>query len=101
MNKNIIKSGIVATAFSIGSVLGLSSCETGTSPGETNVGRGEIVEPEETEGVHSTYDEDTTNLEKYYDDADHENHTDNDAEALGDGAYDGEGDGLQRGELDQ
>ena len=72
MNKHIIKS--VVTVLGVGAVLGLSSCETGTSPGEANVYRGEIIEPEDTEGVQSGEEGDTANLEKYYDHADHDDH---------------------------
>ncbi|QCR23514.1 hypothetical protein [Pontibacter sp. SGAir0037] len=51
-------------------LLGLSSCNTGTDPGETNTERSDIQHPQEhganREYSAGTEDKDTTNLEKYY-----------------------------------
>ncbi|ARS37364.1 hypothetical protein [Pontibacter actiniarum] len=98
--KTTILSLTVAAFFACG----LTACDKGTRPGETNVERSDIKDAGEMigeEGDQDTRYEDTDSLEKYYDHADHENHSDNDREALGDGAYDGKGDGIERGELDQ
>ncbi|WP_144266314.1 hypothetical protein [Pontibacter ummariensis] len=106
MNKKSIKSAIFSLAATMMIGLGLVSCNKGTEPGETNVGRGEIYEDEgsmvvpDDEGYETRY-EDTANLEKYYDHTDHENHEDNSNKSLGDGAYDGEGTGVERDEIDQ
>lgn len=104
MNKHNISAailGVAATAFTLG---GLTSCDTGTSPGETNVERSDIRDEGEMVGEEgeqpARYDE-ADSLESHYDHADHENHDDNTNKALGDGAYDGKGDGVKRDEVKQ
>lgn len=70
MNKNQTKAILLAVAFA--GVTGLSACNTGTEPGETNVERSEIREegsmtaddPATTENRDITQD---TLEEKYYD----------------------------------
>lgn len=89
MYKKKIKSTIIASLLMAGTAFAFTSCDTGTSPGETNVERSDIKE----EGSMIESDEkemsEQDKLEKHYDHADHENHDDNDAEVIGDGAYDG------------
>jgi hypothetical protein len=99
MNKNKLKSGIAAVMLSAFAIFGLASCDKGTSPGEVNVERSGIVDPEDTDQVGTPSDTDTTNFERHYDHADHENHDDNDAKVIGDGAYDGKGSGITRDEV--
>lgn len=102
MNKSKINSLILALAVTAVSSFGMAACNTGTEPGETNVERGEIRDEGEMvgeEGDQDTRYEEGDSLERYYDDADHENHEDNTGEAIGDGAYDGKGDGVERDEV--
>ncbi|WP_439881289.1 hypothetical protein ACSX1A_19375 [Pontibacter sp. MBLB2868] len=101
MNKNKLKNTILTITLAGVATIGFSACDKGTEPGETNVERSEIKDAGELVGDddETKRTSDTTNLEKYYDDADHENHEDNTDEAIGDGAYDGKGDGVNRDEV--
>ena len=94
MNIRNIKTLVLPLALSAFVVAGLSSCDTGTDPGETNVERSDIREEgsmvEKDDDPMSEY-RDTTDMESHYDHADHEKHGDNKAKAIGDGAYDGKG----------
>ncbi|MBW7465778.1 hypothetical protein ABID22_001838 [Pontibacter aydingkolensis] len=102
MNIKDIKVLVVASALSMFSVAGLSSCSTGTDPGEINTERSDIKEEgsmiEKDDDPMSEY-RDTTDMESHYDHADHENHDDNRARAIGDGAYDGKGKGVKRDDV--
>ncbi|MDX5422297.1 MAG: hypothetical protein LPK07_01935 [Hymenobacteraceae bacterium] len=99
MNKNKFKAAILSFAAAAFMMFGLSACDKGTEPGETNVERsdirdeGELIEREDVQ-----YGE-ADSLEEHYDHADHEDHEDNTNKAIGDGAYDGKGDGIQRDEV--
>ena len=101
MDMNKLKSAILTLTLTAVASFGFTACDKGTEPGETNVERSEIKDEGELVGDEEEVNRysDTTNLEKYYDDADHENHDDNDREAIGDGAYDGKGDGIERDEV--
>jgi hypothetical protein len=101
MNKNILKSALLSVGALAVASIGLASCDKGTRPGETNVERSEIIDEGELVGDGDDVNRysDTTNLEKYYDHADHDNHDDNKNKVIGDGAYDGKGDGIQRDEV--
>lgn len=104
MHKKKIKSIIIATMLFAGTAFGFTSCDTGTSPGETNVERSEIRE----EGAMVVPDGDRTkadqdSLEKYYDHADHENHDNNSGGAVhaGDGKKHNPKQGIKRNKVDQ
>ncbi|MFD3001188.1 hypothetical protein ACFS7Z_12490 [Pontibacter toksunensis] len=99
MNTRKIKTTILTLATTAIATFGLAACDKNTEPGETNIERsdnleeGSLIDQEE-----SRYD--TTDLEGYYEDADHENHSDNEEEkVIGDGAYDGKGDGIERDDV--
>ncbi|MFD2512893.1 hypothetical protein ACFSRY_03380 [Pontibacter locisalis] len=99
MNK--IKSSLLTLSLAAFAIFGFTACDKGTEPGETNVERSEIRDEGELIGEEedaSRYS-DTSSLESHYDHADHEDHDDNKREALGDGAYDGKGDGIERDEV--
>ncbi|WP_162051603.1 hypothetical protein [Pontibacter pamirensis] len=103
MNTKKIKTTILTLATTAIATFGLAACDKGTEPGETNVGRGDIVEEgslvgEEGENI-SRYDTANASMEEHYDHADHENHDVNEEEGYGDGAYDGPGDGIDRGDV--
>lgn len=101
----MLKDKIKVTALGLGMasflVLGLGSCSKGTEPGETNVERSEIRDEGELVSEDNDAAHDTLSGESHYDHADHENHDDNTNEVIGDGAYDGKGDGVQRDEVQQ
>lgn len=71
----------------------LVACNEGTKPGETSVERGGIKDPDPGEmvgGDDATRYSDTTDLEeKYYGER-------ADTTVIGEGAYDGKGDGKER-----
>ncbi|GAB3826995.1 hypothetical protein [Pontibacter rugosus] len=97
-----IKPTLLSLTVAIMATLSMASCNKGTEPGETNVERSGIVE----EGSLVGSDEDKSNVERdtlvgesHYDHADHEEHEDNNAKVLGDGAYDGKGNGVERDEV--
>jgi hypothetical protein len=101
MNIDKIKPTVIALSFIALMAFGFTACDEGTKPGETNVERSDNLEPGELIGDDDDVNRysDTSNLEKYYDHADHEDHKDNKREAIGDGAYDGKGDGIKRDEI--
>ncbi|MHA6246560.1 hypothetical protein ACXYMU_01380 [Pontibacter sp. CAU 1760] len=98
-----IKSTILALSVMATASLSLGACSKGTEPGDVNVGRGEIKDEGEMIDGDNGYNasSDTTDLEKYYDHADHENHDDNTGKVIGDGAYDGKGTGTERDDIKQ
>ncbi|MBF9251858.1 hypothetical protein I2I11_00980 [Pontibacter sp. 172403-2] len=90
MNTRKIKHSIMVLALSIMSGAALVACNEGTEPGDTNVERGEIKDAGEMVGGDDvTRYSDTTDLEEKY-------YNDSDTAALGDGAYDGKGNGKER-----
>ncbi|MCC9165826.1 hypothetical protein [Pontibacter harenae] len=94
MNKLKIKNYMMALAFSTIVGFGFTSCNKGTEAGETNVERSEIVDTEHSEADQDPAYRDTSNLERHYDHADHENHgdnTDGGAVHAGDGQLDDPG----------
>lgn len=101
MDRNKLKSAILTLTFTAVAGLGFTACDKGTEPGETNVERSEIKDAGEMVGEDEDVNRysDTTNAEKYYDDADHDDHDDNDGKVIGDGAYDGKGNGIERDEV--
>ena len=52
------------------SAIGLASCDTGTSPGETNVERSDVKEASEMNTGHDTDSDTSSNMEDHYDHAD-------------------------------
>ncbi|TPE44860.1 hypothetical protein [Pontibacter mangrovi] len=106
MNTKNIKSTLFALAAGTMISFGMVSCNTGTDPGDTNVDRGEIhdegsmVGREEGEDYTKAKSEQDS-MEQHYDHADHQNHDDNTGKVLGDGAYDGEGNGAERDDVQQ
>jgi hypothetical protein len=96
MNSKKINATLMAVLLSAG--IGLTSCNTGTEPGETNVERGGVKDVEEKQ-IQSTTDT-SEKYEEHYDHADHENHGDNKpGSALGDGAYNQDSVRQKRGEV--
>ncbi|MEJ8801037.1 hypothetical protein [Pontibacter sp. H249] len=102
MNSRDIRNFVWASAFSVFAMVGFGACSTGTDPGEINTERSDIKEEgslvEKDDDPMSEY-QDTTDMESHYDHADHENHDDNKAKAIGDGAYDGKGEGVKRDDV--
>ena len=103
MNTKKIKTTILMFATAAFTTFGMVACDKNTEPGETNVGRGDIREEGEIIDDNAgdvTRNEANEDPERFYNDADHENHEENEGEeVLGDGAYDGKGDGLERDEV--
>lgn len=62
---------------------GLTACNTGTDPGETNTERSDIEYPEEKDRAAGTYQDTTENYEKIYEGRE--------GTAIGDSAYNQEG----------
>lgn len=88
-------------------VFGMSACGDTSGPGDTSVQQGEFYEDQggmvvEDDEQEQTRRGDTTQEagERYYDKSDHDSHKANEGKALGDGAYDGKGDGVERDEVD-
>lgn len=98
-----IRATFFALAATAVAAWGMAACSTGTDPGETNVDRGEIHEEGSMVGDtdENEVEAERDTMEQYYDSADHENHEDNTGKVIGDGAYDGEGEGVERDEVDQ
>ena len=99
MNTKKIKTTILTLATTAIATFGLAACDKNTEPGEVNVERSDIREEGEIIDQNNAYYTDTTDLERHYDHADHENHDDNSEKVIGDGAYDGEGNGIERDEV--
>lgn len=101
--KNLhIKTRTWLFAAGLFALVGLGACNTGTEPGETNVERSGIKDEGSMVGKDvdmASQTGDTTDLERHYDHADHENHKDNTNKVIGDGAYDGKGEGVQRDDV--
>lgn len=98
MNTRKIKTTILTLATTAIATFGLAACDKNTEPGETNIERSDNLEEGSLiDQEASRYD--TADLEGYYDHADHENHENNKGKVLGDGAYDGKGDGIERDEV--
>lgn len=103
MYKNKIKSSIIASMLFAGTAFAFTSCDEGTSPGETNVERsdirkeGSMVESDDKEMSEQD------RLEKHYDHADHENHDNNTGGAVhaGDGKKHNPKQGTKRNKVDQ
>lgn len=91
------------TAFGLFAIAGFSACSTGTDPGDTNTERGDIVKEgsliEADNGDPMAPYRDSVKAEDHYDHADHKDHSDNKAKVIGDGAYDGKGNGVKRDEI--
>ncbi|MCC9137581.1 hypothetical protein ACFSKU_09595 [Pontibacter silvestris] len=102
MKAHKIKSIILALVVTTVTGAGLASCNKGTEPGETNVERSTLRETEPQENNYSQGSEtDTTDMERFYDHADHENHDDN---VNGGGAVlsgDGKTSGVERDDVNQ
>ncbi|MCJ8166871.1 hypothetical protein MKJ04_18650 [Pontibacter sp. E15-1] len=100
MNSNKLKTPLLTLGVAALTTFGLASCSTGTEPGDVNIERSDIKDEGSMigdEDNEATRDSDTTDLEeKYYGDD-----RKNSGEAIGDGAYDGKGDGKQRDEVKQ
>ncbi|MHC2990451.1 hypothetical protein OB13_02195 [Pontibacter sp. HJ8] len=62
---------------------GLTACNTGTDPGETNTERSDIERTEEADKATGTYQDTTENMEKIYEGRE--------GTAIGDSAYNQEG----------
>ena len=86
VNTGKLKVALVAALFCAATGFGLTACNKGTEPGDTNVERSEIIETEE-DVDKSLGTMDTSDYEHLYDHADHPDST-----ALGSGAYDQDGD---------
>ena len=99
MNTKKIKTSILTLATAAFATFGMAACDKNTEPGETNVERSDIVEEGEIIDQESAYYRDTTDLEKYYDHADHETHEDSEGGAVhaGDGIRGGND--IERDEL--
>ncbi|GHA69556.1 hypothetical protein [Pontibacter akesuensis] len=103
-----IKSTLFTIAAATVAVFGMSACGDTSEPGDTSVQQGEFYEDqggmvvEDGEEQERTRRGDTTQEagERYYNDSDHDSHKANDGKALGDGAYDGKGNGVERDEID-
>lgn len=103
MNTRKIKTTILTLATTAIATFGLAACDKNTEPGETNIERSDNLEEgsmigDDSETV-SRYDTANADMERHYDHADHENHDDNNKAAIGDGAYDGKGNGVERDEV--
>lgn len=100
MKINDIKTLVWAAAFGLFTMAGLSACNKGTEPGDTNTERSKIID--EGSLIEADNDDpmapyrDTVSAEDHYDHADHDDHDDNKAKVIGDGAYDGKGTGVKR-----
>lgn len=94
MNKNKMRTNVLALGATAIAVFGLASCDTGTEPGEVNVERSDIKDEGEMIGDepgNTTRYSDTTDLEdKYYERED--------AEGSAVHAGDGTGEGVERDE---
>jgi hypothetical protein len=82
----LIKSSAAVMGILLG--VGMAACDTGTSPGETNVERSDIHYPEEGDIEVGNYQDTTENLEKIYEGRE--------GTAIGDSAYNQEGDRKKR-----
>lgn len=101
MNTKKIKTAILTLATTAIATFGLAACDTGTSPGETNVERSDIKKEgsmvgDDNEGV-TRYDTANADMGEHYDHADHENHDQNKAGAVH--AGDGQGGGVERDDV--
>ncbi|MFD2246241.1 hypothetical protein [Pontibacter ruber] len=97
MNSKKINATLLAVLLSAG--IGLTACNTGTEPGETNVERGGVKDVEEKQ-IQSRTDTSEESMEKHYEHADHENHDNNKpGSAVGDGAYNQDNARQKRGEV--
>ncbi|WP_187262534.1 hypothetical protein [Pontibacter beigongshangensis] len=92
MNKMNLKTAVLAGVFCALSGFGITACNTGTDPGDTNTERSGIEETEEGLKQSST-SRDTADHEHHYDHADHPDST-----AIGGGAYNQDGKRDKRGE---
>jgi len=101
MNTQKIRTTVGSLAVAAIATFGLAACDTGTEPGQINTERSDIKEEGSIVGGQTddtTRYSDTTNLEKYYEHADHENH-DNNAEGTAVHAGDGKSNGIERDEV--
>jgi len=60
----------LAVMFCAGTAMGLASCDTGTSPGETNVERSDVEDASEMNTGYNTDADTSSNMEDHYDHAD-------------------------------
>jgi len=96
MNTKKLTHNIIVLALGLMSGAVLVACNKGTEPGDTNVENGKIKDAGEMVGADDTnrYSDTTQSLEeKYYEGRD--------TTVLGEGAYDGKGEGKERDDYEK